>query len=276
MLADEVDYVVGVDTHRDQHMLSVVAAPAEEDVAQRSVAASVRGYAQALRFADQYAGGVRVWAVEGAGHYGAGLARYLSGRGEAVLEAGRSPRGERRLHGKDDGLDATRAARAALGNDELALPRAGQRREALRLLLVARRSAVEVRRRALVQLRSVIVTAPDRLRDELQALPERRLLERCSHFRRSSSCPVDELAAKLVLRTLARRIEAATFEAEQLERELLAHVRALAPRLLDEPGVGPIVAADVIVAWSHPGRVRSEAAFARLAGVAPVPASSGQ
>jgi transposase len=88
-----------------------------------------------------------------------------------------------------------------------------------------------------VQLRSVIVTAPDRLRHELQTLPERRLLERCSHFRRSSSCPVDELAAKLVLRTLARRIEAATAEAEQLKRE---------------------------------------AAFARLAGVAPVPASSGQ
>ena len=127
-----------------------------------------------------------------------------------------------------------------------------------------------------MQLRSVIVTAPDRLREELQALPERRLLERCSHFRRSSSLPVDELAAKLVLRTLARRIEAATAEANELEREILAHIRALAPRLLDEAGIGPIVAADVIVAWSHPGRVRSEAAFARLAGVAPVPASSGQ
>jgi transposase len=145
----------------------------------------------------------------------------------------------------------------------------GQRREALRLLLVARRGAVEVRRRALVHLRSVIVTAPDRLRQQLQALPEQRLLERCSRLRRSSSCPVDELATKLVLRTLARRVEAATAAAQQLERELLAHVRALAPQLLDEPGVGPIVAADMIVAWSHPGRVRSEAAFARLAGVAP-------
>ncbi len=253
MLADELDFVVGVDTHRDRHMLSVVAAPTGAVVAQRSVAASGRGYVQALRFANEQAQGARVWAIEGAGHYGAGLARYLSGRREAVLEAGRSPRGERRLQGKDDGLDATRAARAALGNDELALPRAGQRREALRLLLVARRSAVEVRRRGLVQLRSVIVTAPDRLREELQALPERRLLERCSHFRRSSSLPVDELAAKLVLRTLARRIEAATAEANELEREILAHIRALAPRLLDEAGI-----------------------VARLAGVAPVPASSGQ
>jgi transposase len=79
-----------------------------------------------------------------------------------------------------------------------------------------------------------------------------------------------------VLRSLARRIEAATVEAAELERELLGQVRALAPRLLDEPGVGPIVAAQLIVAWSHRGRVRSEAGFARLAGVAPLPASSGQ
>ena len=86
----------------------------------------------------------------------------------------------------------------------------------------------------------------------------------------------DELATRLVLRSLARRIEAATLEAAELERELLGHLRALAPALLDEPGVGPIVAAQLIVTWSHPGRVRSEAAFARLAGVAPVPASSGK
>jgi transposase len=81
----------------------------------------------------------------------------------------------------------------------------------------------------------------------------------------------DELAVRLVLRTLARRIEAVTVEAAELEREILAHVRVLAPQLLDEPGVGPIVAAQLIIAWSHHGRVRSEAAFARLAGVAPVP-----
>ncbi len=79
-----------------------------------------------------------------------------------------------------------------------------------------------------------------------------------------------------MLRSLARRIEAATLEADQLERELLGHVRALAPTLLNEPGVGPIVAAQLIVAWSQRGRVRSEACFARLAGVAPLPASSGQ
>jgi transposase len=193
-----------------------------------------------------------------------------------VLEISRTPRGERRLRGKDDGLDAVRTARAALASDTLALPRTGERREALRLLLVARRSAVDVRREALTQLRAVIVTAPERLRQELRRLPEGKLLDRCSRFRRTGSVGADELATRIVLRSLARRTQAATEEANQLEREILAHVRALAPTLLDEPGVGPIVAAQLIVAWSHRGRLRSEACFARLAGVAPVPASSGQ
>ena len=276
MVADELDYVVGVDTHRDEHTLAIVEATTGAVVAQRTVVSNGRGYAQALRFAQQHADAARVWALEGAGHYGAGLARSLRERGETVLEVGRSPRSERRLRGKDDRLDALRAARAALTSEPLPRPRSGARREALRLLLLARRSAVDVRRQALVQLRSVLVTAPDRLRDELRGLPLGRLLGRCRGLRQLATAEPDELAVRLVLRTLARRIEAASAEAEQLEREIRAHVEALAPKLLEEPGVGPIVAAQLLVVWSHPGRVRSEAAFARLAGVAPVPASSGQ
>jgi transposase len=232
-------------------------------------------YRAMLRFAARYAPARRVWAIEGSGSYGAGFARYLAERGEVVLEVSRTPKGERRLRGKDDALDAARTARAVLASTTLALPRTGERREALRLLLVARRSAVDVRREALGQLRAVIVTAPDRLRQELRTLPTGKLLERCSRLRRT---PVgaDELAARLVLRSLAHRIHAATAEADELEREIVGHVRALAPTLLDEPGVGPIVAAQLIVAWSHHRRLRSEACFARLAGVAPVPASSGQ
>jgi transposase len=256
--------------------LAVVAAPAGGVVARRAVAANARGYRETLRFAEQYAPGSRAWAIEGTGSYGAGLARHLVGHGEAVLEISRSPRVERRVSGKDDSLDAARTARAALASETLALPRSGERREALRLLVVARRSAVDVRREALAQLRGVIVTAPDRLRQQLRGLPVGTLLERCSHLRRSSTASPAELATRLVLRSLARRIEAATVEADELEQELLGHVRALAPALLDEPGVGPIVAAQLIVAWSHAGRLRSEACFARLAGVAPIPASSGQ
>jgi transposase len=276
MVADELDYVIGVDTHLDEHVLAVIAASSGAVVAQGSIQTSARGYAAALRFAADKANGARAWAIEGTGNYGAGLARFLAGRGETVLEVSRTPRAERRLRGKDDSLDATRTARAALASETLALPRSGQRREALRLLLLARRSAVDVRREALGQLRGVIVTAPDQLSGELRGLPVGRLLKRCSRLRRTSSASADELATRLVLRSLARRIQAATHEAAELERELTGHLRALTPALLDEPGVGPIVAAQLIVAWSHPGRLRSEAAFARLAGVAPIPASSGK
>ena len=276
MLADELDYVIGVDTHLDEHVLAVVASPSGAVAAQRSVPATARGYTSALEFAREFANAARVWAIEGTGSYGAGLARYLVGGGETVLESSRVPQTERRLRGKDDALDAVRTARAALASQTLALPRRGERREALRLLLVARRSAVDVRREALGQLRGVIVTAPDGLREELRTLPVGKLLARCSRLRRSSAMSGDEVATRLVLRSLAHRIQAATVEAGELEREILTHVRALAPQLLDEPGVGPIVAAQLLVAWSHHGRVRSEAAFARLAGVAPVPASSGK
>jgi transposase len=275
MLADELDYIVGVDTHRDQHVLAVVAAPTGALIAQQSVSTNAQGYAEAIRFAKRHGRGARVWAVEGAGHYGAGFARYLGARGEVVHESARSSRAERRLRGKDDPLDATRAARSALASNQPAMPRSGQRQEALRVLLLTRRSAVDVRRVALVQLRSVIVTAPEEIRNELRRLPVGELLRRCSRFRRSSSRTPAQLATILALRSLAQRIQTATHEADDLEREILAHVRALAPDLLAEPGVGPIVAAQLIVTWSHHDRVSSEAAFARLAGVAPLPASSG-
>ena len=275
MLADEVDYVIGVDTHRDQHTLAVVVSPTGAVVGQSSIQTDRHGYEAALEVAVRHADGVRLWAIEGCGHYGAGLARFLSDRGEAIVEVGRSSRAERRLQGKDDPLDAVRAARSVLAANAMTMPRAGERREALRVLLLARRSAVDVRRLALVQLRSVIVTAPENVREDLRHLPVGQLLRRCSRFRRSDSRTPDELAIVLVLRSLARRIEAATEEANELEREILGHVRALVPELLNEPGVGPIVAAQLIVTWSHRDRVRNEAAFARLAGVAPLPASSG-
>jgi transposase len=130
MLADELDYVIGVDTHRDQHTLAIVAAATGAVLAQTVVGASARGYADACRFAARHADGVRAWAVEGAGHYGAGLTRFLAAHGERVLEVGRQSHGERRLRGKDDALDAIRAARTGLAADALTLPRAGEHQEA--------------------------------------------------------------------------------------------------------------------------------------------------
>jgi transposase len=152
MLADELVDVVGVDTDRDERVLAVIAAPAGAVVAGEAVRAGARGYRSTLRFAARCAPGGRAWAIEGTGSYGAGLAGYLAEHGETVLEVGRTRRTERRLRGKDDALDAARTARAVLASETLALPRAGERREALRLLLVARRSAVDVRREGLAQL----------------------------------------------------------------------------------------------------------------------------
>ena len=203
MLADELDYVVGVDTHRDEHVVAVVAAPVGAVIAGAAAAANPCGYRQLLRVAEQHAPGRRAWAVEGTGSYGAGLARFLGERGELVLEVSRTSRAERRVRGKDDALDAVGAARSVLASDRFALPRTGERREALRLLLIARRGAVDVRREALTQLRAVIVTAPDELREELRGLPVGKLLDRCKRLRQTRVASADQHATRFVLRSLS-------------------------------------------------------------------------
>src|SRR5260370_16222681 len=104
MLADDVVYVLGVDTHRDQHVLAVLTAAAGAVVAGEALPANARGYRETLRFAGCYAAGRRAWAIEGTGSYGAGLARFLAGRGETVLQVSPKPRAERPLRGKDDTL----------------------------------------------------------------------------------------------------------------------------------------------------------------------------
>jgi transposase len=273
MLADELDYVIGVDTHRDAHALAVVAAASGGVVlVEPSLSACPRGYRRALALAQVHAAGARAFAIEGTGSYGAGLARFLAEQGERVLEVERPARA-RAQRGKSDVLDAVRAARGLLGEDKLAQPRAGGRRAALQALLRVREGALGARRAALCQLRALIVTAPVPLREELRSLTRARLLRRCAGLRPGTV--LDERGTRLALRLLARRIQALDVEERALKREIAALVEQLAPPLLAEPGVGPISAAQVIVAWSHHGRLRSEAAFARLAGAPPIPASSG-
>ena len=122
MLVDDRAYVVGVDSQRDRHGLAVVAARRGAVVAQRSVAKNATGYVGAMRFAEGHAPGARVWAVEGAGHYGAGLTRYLSARGEIVHSSTRSSRSERGLQGKDEQHDPTRRASSALASNQTDSP----------------------------------------------------------------------------------------------------------------------------------------------------------
>jgi transposase len=275
MLADEVAFVLGVDTHTDNHTLAVVEAASQRTQRVLTIAATRRGYRQALRLADRQAPGRRAWALEGSGCYGAGLARFLAARGERVLEVERPARSGRQGRLKSDALDAERAARAALAGAAGARPRLNAHTQALRALLVTREGAVTARTAALNQLRALIVTCPPALRERLQQRSEAALLDACARLRPGTRDP-QRAAYALALRALALRIRQLRTEAQTLEHELTRRLQALAPELLAQRGVGPITAAAVLVAWSAPGRLRSEAAFARLAGSAPIPASSGK
>src|SRR6266516_5948979 len=167
MLSDQLDYVVGVDPHRDLHALAVVQVVSGAVVFEATVVASSDGYAHALQLADQPAPGRRAFAVEGTGSFGAGLTRFLTGRGERVLEVSRLRR-ERRSGGKTDALDAVRAARSVLVQERPATPRAGGERQALQALVAAREGAVNARRAGLCQLRDLLITAPEPLRGQLR------------------------------------------------------------------------------------------------------------
>ena len=275
MLADDVAFVIGVDTHADSHALALVDAHTHRTCRSLTVAATRSGYRRALRLARKHAPGRRAWALEGSGSYGAGLARFLCSRGEQVLEVERPCREGRRGRLKSDALDAERAARSVVRGAAGARPRLGSNTRALRALLVAREGAVVARSAALNELRALLVGAPPELRERLQGRSRATLVTACARLRggREGS---ERAAVALALRSLARRIGELDAEAGALEAEIARRVQVLAPRLLERRGVGPICAAWVLVAWSQPGRLRSEAAFARLGGVAPIPASSGK
>ena len=275
MLADQLDYIVGVDPHRDTHALAVVHVLSGAVVVEATVRASSNGYAEALRLADEYAPGRRAFAIEGTGSYGFGLTRFLTGRRERVLEVGRLRR-ERRTGGKTDALDAIRAARSALANERPSTPRAGGQRQALQALVAAREGAVNAKRAGLCQLRDLLVTTPEPLRSELRPLTRARLLQRLAATRPHGRHDPELRGSLLALRSIARRILALTAEERELAREIERLTRKLAPQLLDQPGIGPHAAAQLVLSWSHKGRITSEAAFARLAGAAPIPASSSQ
>src|SRR6476661_1121676 len=219
MLADQLDYVVGVDPHRDWHALAVVRVVSGAVVFEGSVAADSLGYAQALKLADQHAMGRRAFAVEGTGSFGAGLTRYLAGRGEQVLEVGRLRR-ERGSAGKTDALDAIRAARSVLAQSRPAEPRAGGEREALRALMAAREGAVNARRAALCQLRGLLVSAPEPLRAELRSLTGAELLRRLVAVRPERRQDPELRGTLLALRTIARRVRQLTAEERELAGEI--------------------------------------------------------
>lgn len=274
MLSEIVDVVIGVDTHKHTHTAAIVAADTTAVVENTTATADGDGYQQLLDMADRHRG-IRAWAIEGANSYGAGLARFLAGHGEMVIELDRPSRPARRNGAKSDPIDAVRAGREALARDHLAVPRCGNDRAALSSLLTARRSAVSAAADAQRQIHALVVTAPEELRCRLRGNTTAELVRTCARLRVQTRWNIATRTSATVLRDLARRVQALTDEADAHEHAILELVRGWRPDLLAEFGVGPIVAATVLCAWSHPGRFRSEAAFAMLAGTAPIPASSG-
>jgi len=249
MFADRLDYLLGVDSHRDQHALALVAAASGAVLAAWQLPATASGYAQALALAEAEAPGRRAWAIEGSGSYGAGLARFLAARGERVLEVARPKREARRSRAKSDALDAVRAARSLLGEAKLAVPRAGGARAGLRALLTTRAGAIAARRTGLNQLRALIVTCPEPLRSELRALTRARLLARCAALRPDLRLETELRGTALALRACARRVQALSAEERELKRAIAALVRERAPALLAERGVGAISAAQILTAF---------------------------
>ncbi len=217
--------------------------------------------------------------VEGTGAYGAGLARHLAAAGVEVVEIDRPDRRTRRWQGKSDPVDAEAAARAALAGRRTGKPkdRAGQV-EALRALRVARRGAVDNRADAQRQMKALVVTAPEQVRAELSGLTAARLVEVCADADVPAAQAGDPaVAVRLALRSLARRHQQLSVEIRELDKIIKRLVVTISPKPLEVNGVGPDTAGQLLVTiGANPDRMRSEAAFAMLCGVAPLPASSGR
>ena len=276
MLAESVDAVIGVDTHTDTHSACLIDHLGRE-IATVTVEANPHGYAGLLDWAVRQAPAPRlVWAVEGCRSHGAGLVRVLLANGQAVVEAGRPERVGRRPGGKSDPADARLAARTALAAPHHARPRSDGDREALRILLVVRDHAITTRTAAVNVFKSLLLTAPDELREPLRRLSTPRQTAACASLRALARHTPAQRILRQTLRGLASHIRLLDKEIRANEQQLHDLVAAMMPTLLAEPGVGPISAAHLLVAWSHRGRCRSEAAFAALAGVSPLEASSGR
>jgi transposase len=267
----------GVDTHQDTHTAAVIDTTGRR-LGDRQFPATAAGYRQLLGWLRTF-GALQVVGVEGTGAYGAGLARYLTGERVAMVEVDRPDRKTRRFAGKSDPLDADAAARAALARVRTGVPkdRSGQI-EALRNLRVARRSAVDQRADCQRRIKSLIVTAPDALRAQLRGLSVARLVKACAGLRPDPARIGDpEQAAKTALRSLGRRHLALTTEINDLDALIEPLVTQINPNLVARHGVGADVAGQLLVtAGQNTDRLHSEAAFAMLCGVAPVPASSGK
>jgi len=272
-----IEVTGGVDTHLDTHTAAVID-PIGRVLGTQQFPATASGYSTLLAWMRGF-GPLRRIGVEGTGAYGAGLARRLRGEDVKVIEVDRPDRKTRRVQGKSDPIDAIHAAKAALAGERTGTPKQRDGRvEALRNLRVARRSAVDQRADAQRQIKTLIVTAPDELRAQLRGLSVKQLISTCASLRPDrADAATPGTAAKIALRSLARRHQQLAVEVADLDELLEPLVAAINPALVAVNGVGADTAGQLLVtAGENHDRLASEAAFAMLCGVAPIPASSGK
>ena len=270
-----VQVVIGVDTHQDKHVAVAIDRQGVRLEELRTVA-TTNGYEELERWSLGL-GEIQAFGIEGTGSYGAGVTRYLTRRGHTVVEVNRPDRSTRYRKGKSDPTDAEMAARAVLAGVADATPKSGEGEvEMIRMLKSAKDSAVKARTQAINQMKALVVTAPAELRETLDGLAAGALVTRCKSFR-TGRLDGPLAAARYTLRSLARRYRQLSKEVHDLEAELDRLTRTAAPALVDGFGIGPDTAATLLIAaGSNPDRLHSEAAFASLCGVNPIPASSGK
>ena len=269
------EIILGVDTHLDLHVGAVIDLTGKL-LGTLSIVTTAGGYQQLIAWARSL-GLLHRAGVEGTGTYGAGLARALREQGIEVLEVNRPDRSKRRLVGKSDPIDAESAARSVLSGQATAIPKSHDGvAEALRVISVARRSAVKAKTQAINQLRAILVSAPEEIRSRLWQIKAEHCVANCADLRQLGTT-THLIALTATLRLLAKRWLMLKAELKELDAELEQLTLKFAPNLREQFGVGPLTAATLIVAaGDNPERLRSEAALAALCGVNPLQASSGK
>lgn len=267
--------ILGVDTHLDLHV-AVLINTLGQVICTAEFATNSTGYVKLLRWCQSF-GHLTKAGVEGTGTYGAGLSRFLSNHQITVYEVNRPNRARRRLRGKSDPTDAENAARAVLADEAKAIPKTQNGSvEAMRFLLIARRSAVKARTQAINQIRAILITAPDDIRLKYLKSSQSACIEGCVNMTAmDGSILLETLSISLNL--LAKRWLNLTEELRKIDKNLKKITRTTAPTLMSQYGVGSYVAATLLVtAGDNPERLKKESSFAALCGVSPIEASSGK
>jgi transposase len=274
MLSDRIDAVIGVDTHTDTHTGAIVDARGGLLV-ELTVPSTEEGYGELLDALLSHSPGPRVaWAMEGTGSYGGALNDLLRSDGAEVMEIPTARRARGR--GKNDTNDALAIARAALSQSVHATPRTGETREALRIITITRNLDVKNRTRLTNMFKALVLKLQDSTRERFRGVSTATQLHAAARLRVPAGATLDTATRLRALTQTAAQISALTKKITTAEKLLDQITRQHAAALREQFGIGPISAAQILITFSHPGRFRSAAAFAAIAGTSPLEASSGR